>query len=187
MTKPTKSSGARVLKSKLAFRGPLFKVVTEKVVEPGGCVVRRDVVRHPGSVVILAVEGRGETMQILLERQYRHSAGRFLWELPAGKVDAGESEPAAARRELLEETGCTARRWRPILNFYVSPGFLDERMRVFLATGLRRGKAQPEPDERIEVRFVKLERALAMARGGKIRDAKTLAGLFWLALSPSRR
>ena len=181
--KKSGKSIAKILKSTVAFEGPLFRVTTEQVREPGGYTVRRDVIRHPGSVVVMALRnGTRGGPEILLERQYRHAAKSYLWELPAGKVDPGEGELAAAKRELLEETGYAARQWEPILNFFVSPGFLDEQMRVFLARGLKAGKAQPEEDELIECRFVSLRAALRMIEKEQIRDAKTIAPLYWLAL-----
>ncbi len=142
--------------------------------------MRRDIVCHPGSIVILPVDETTRPPRILLERQYRHAAGRRLWELPAGSLEPGENSLAAAKRELLEETGFTARKWQRALSFYVSPGFLTESMEVFLARDLTKGKAQPEEDERIAVRFFPLPRAIQMGMSGKIRDAKTLASLFWL-------
>lgn len=172
---------SRVVRSNVAFRGPLFRVTTETVAEPGGITARRDVVRHPGSVVVLAVEGSARRTRVLLERQYRHAAKSFLWELPAGRIDRGESALAAGRRELLEETGYTARRWKRALVFYPSPGFLDETMTVYLAQGLKAGRAQPEADELISTRLFPLSTALRMALCGAIRDGKTLAALFWFA------
>jgi ADP-ribose pyrophosphatase len=177
---------ARVVSSKVVFRGPLFTVTSEQVREPAGYTARRDIVRHRGSVVIMAVTQTRRGFQILLEKQYRHAAGGDLWELPAGKIDRGESPLAAGKRELLEETGYTAARWRKILHFYVSPGFLDETMTVFLASGIRSGKAQPEYDEAIKVKFVSLPKALEMIHRGQIRDAKTIAPVFWLALQGKR-
>lgn len=173
---------AKILKSTVAFEGPLFRVITEQVREPGGYIVRRDVIRHPGSVVVMALRDGARGPEVLLERQYRHAAKGYLWELPAGKVDHGEADLAAAKRELMEETGYAAKRWKPILNFFVSPGFLDEQMLVFLARGLKAGKAQPEEDELIECRFVSLRAALRMIEKKQIRDAKTIAPLYWLAL-----
>jgi len=170
---------ARVLRSKVLFRGPLFRVTSETVIEPGGIPARRDVVRHPGSVVVLAVADSAHGPSVLLERQYRHAAQDFLWELPAGRIDHGETALAAARCELLEETGYTARRWKRALVFYSSPGFLDETMTVYLAQGLRAGRAQPEADELISARFFPLAAAVRMATRGTIRDGKTLAALFW--------
>lgn len=168
----------KVLSRKVVYRGPVFSVTTERVREPGGISARRDVVRHPGSVVILALDGRG---RVLLERQYRHAAGAFLWELPAGRIDRGERPLAAARRELLEETGYTARRWRRLLFYYASPGFLDETMAVYLAQGLTAGLARPEPDEAIQARFFPLQRLTRLAARGKLRDGKTISAVLALA------
>ena len=130
---------------------------------------------------MLAVEGRAADPCVLLERQYRHAAGQMMWELPAGRIDDGERELAAAKRELLEETGYTARHWKKILHFYVSPGFLDETMSIYLAQDLRPGIAQPEEDEKILTRFFLLSETLRMVRTGLIRDAKTIAGVLWIA------
>jgi ADP-ribose pyrophosphatase len=171
---------AKVLASTVAFRGPIFNVVTEQVREPGGFVARRDVVVHPGSVVILAVDESQASPRVLLEWQYRHPAKAFLWELPAGKIDPGESELTAAKRELREETGYTAARWIPALRFFVSPGFLNETMAVFLALGIRKGEAVPEEDECITIRLVPVPQAVRMATDGTIRDAKTIASILWL-------
>ncbi|MGA7292569.1 MAG: NUDIX hydrolase [Terriglobales bacterium] len=182
----TKSALARVLSSRISYRGPVFSVTTEEVEEPGGVRARRDVVRHSGSIVVLAVEATGKVARknessILLERQYRHAAQSMMWELPAGRIDDGETALTAAKRELLEETGYSARQWKRILHFYVSPGFLDETMTIYMARGLRPGQAQPEADEKIAVRFVTLSEALKMALHGRIRDAKTICGILWLA------
>ena len=130
---------------------------------------------------MLAVDESKATPRVLLERQYRHAARDFLWELPAGRIDPDESELKAAQRELLEETGYTAAHWRRILKFYASPGFVAETMSVFLATGLRPGLAQPEDDEIIYKRLVPLPAAVRMAVGGTIRDAKTISSVLWLA------
>jgi ADP-ribose pyrophosphatase len=130
--------------------------------------------------VILAVDESRSTPRVLLERQYRHAASDYLWELPAGRIDPGEKALPAAERELLEETGYTASHWRRIFNFYASPGFVAETMSVYLATGLRAGKAQPEADEIIHKRMVSLSSALRMVLSGKIRDAKTISSVLWL-------
>jgi ADP-ribose pyrophosphatase len=172
---------ARVLRSRIAFRGPVFRVTSETVAEPGGIVARRDVVRHSGSVVVLAVEDGARGPRVLLERQYRHAASDFLWEIPAGRIDEDESALAAARRELLEETGYTARHWKRALVFYSSPGFLDETMTVYLAQGLKAGRARPEADEKIATRLFPLATAVRMAMRGAIRDGKTIAALLWYA------
>jgi ADP-ribose pyrophosphatase len=178
-------SKARVLSSRVSYQGPVFSITTDEVEEPGGVRARRDVIRHSGSIVILAVDeapakgGKAEP-RILLERQYRHAAQSMMWELPAGRIDDGETALTAAKRELLEETGYSARLWKRILHFYVSPGFLDETMTIYLARGLKPGEAQPEADERIATKFLALSEATEMALNGRIQDAKTIAGIFWL-------
>jgi ADP-ribose pyrophosphatase len=189
--KVKKSAGVKIISSRTVFRGPVFTVVSDKVREPGGITARRDVIRHSGSVVVLAVdEARNRTNKeprVLLERQYRYAAKDYLWELPAGRIDPGENELTGAKRELLEETGYTASSWKPILKFYVSPGFLDETMVIYLARGLRAGKAQPEEDELISVKFWPLSAALRMIERHVIRDAKTITGLLWLASQKMRK
>ena len=180
MPKPPRTSKARVLSSREVYRGPVFWITSEQVLEPSGVHVRRDIVRHSGSVVILAIEESRSEPRVLLERQYRHTARQFLWELPAGRIDEGEIELTAAKRELLEETGYTASRWRCVLRFYASPGFLAETMNVYLARGLRPGPPQPEADEVIQVRMMPLSSAVRMVMNGTIRDAKTICGILWL-------
>lgn len=178
--KTKKQLKARVLSSKVVFRGPVFTVTSDRVVEPTGIRVRRDTVRHPGSVVILAVDKTRSQVRVLLERQFRYCAGDFLWELPAGTLDPEEDELSAAKRELLEETGYLAERWQLALKFFVSPGITNETMAVYLAEGLRGGKARPEADEVIRKRMVPMFDAVRMILRGKIRDGKTIAGILWL-------
>lgn len=186
---------AKVLSSRVSYRGPVFNVTTDEVEEPGGVRARRDVIRHSGSIVILAVDRPAnrasrqakQEPRILLERQYRHAAQSMMWELPAGRVDEGETPLTAAKRELIEETGYRARTWKRILHFYVSPGFLDETMTIYLAEGLRAGTAEPEEDERIFIRFVSLSEAKQMVLHGRIQDAKTIAGILWLAETSAPR
>ncbi|MFY9979802.1 MAG: NUDIX hydrolase [Candidatus Sulfotelmatobacter sp.] len=180
-SKNKSASKARVISSRAVYRGPAFWVSTDIVLEPGGIRARRDIVHHSGSVVVLAVDDSGKTPRVLLERQYRHAANSFLWELPAGRIDPGETELPAAKRELLEETGYTASNWRRIFKFYASPGFVAETMSVYLATGLRLGEAQPEEDERIQTRMLPFASALRMVLNGTIRDAKTISSILWLA------
>ena len=175
-----KPGKARLVSSRTVYRGPVFWVTTDHVEEPGGVRARRDLIHHSGSVVVLAVDNSGATPRVLLERQYRHAAGDYLWELPAGRIDPGEQELKAAQRELLEETGFTAIRWKRILKFYASPGFVAETMAVYLATGLQAGEAQPEEDEIIYKRMVPLPTAVRMVLKGTIRDAKTISSLLWL-------
>jgi ADP-ribose pyrophosphatase len=182
-----KSTKVKVLSSRTVYRGPVFWVTTDQVQEPGGVRARRDIVRHSGSVVVLAVDESRSTPRVLLERQYRHAANSYLWEIPAGRIDPGEKPLPAAKRELLEETGYSADRWRRIFYFYASPGFVAETMSVFLATGLRAGKAQPEDDELITKRLVPLPMAVRMVLSGTIRDAKTISSILWLDHQVSNR
>ncbi|MEO8726896.1 MAG: NUDIX hydrolase [Acidobacteriaceae bacterium] len=171
----------KIISRKQAYQGPVFGVTTYELKEPGGIKVRRDVVTHSGSVVILALAEPSRGPEVLLVRQYRHPARDYLWELPAGRKDEGEELLAAAKRELLEETGISARKWKHGFRFWASPGFLDETMDIFLAQGLTHGDAHPEEDENIEVNFVPLPRALRMVMQGIIVDAKTMTGILWLA------
>jgi ADP-ribose pyrophosphatase len=177
---PTRPKLSRTISSQTVFHGRVFNVVSDEVQEPEGVTARRDIIRHPGSIVVLALDDSGRTPRLLLERQYRYAADMRLWELPAGRIDPGEDQLTAAKRELLEETGFTARKWRKALSFYASPGFLDEVMHVFLARGLEKGQARPEDDERIRVHFFPLPRVVKMALSGKIPDSKTLASVLWL-------
>ena len=171
------------LSSRVVYHGPAFRVTADQVLEPSGVRTRRDIVHHSGSVVILAIEEGKSEPRVLLEHQYRHAARQMLWELPAGRIDEGENDLAAAKRELLEETGYTASRWRRILHFYASPGFLAEAMNLYFARGLRPGPAQPEADEVIHVRMVPLSAAVRMVMRGTIKDGKTIAGILWLSQS----
>jgi len=189
--KPSQKNSVKILSSKVAYRGPVFTITSDQVKEPSGATVRRDIVRHSGSVVMMAVEGSNllsrrkaptaaKEPRVLLVRQYRYTVNDFIWELPAGRIDEGEDELPAAKRELLEETGYSAERWKRVLFFYVSPGFLDETMAVYLAEGLTPGKAQPEEDESIVTRFFPLSQALRLVMRGAVRDAKTIASILWL-------
>jgi ADP-ribose pyrophosphatase len=175
-----KQPKARVVSSRTVYKGPVFWVTTDLVQEPGGVTARRDLIHHSGSVVVLPVDDSKGTPRVLLERQYRHAAKDYLWELPAGRIDAGENELNAAKRELIEETGYRAGRWRRILKFYASPGFVAETMSVYLAADLRAGKAEPEDDEVIYKRMVPLPTAVNMILKGTIRDAKTISSVLWL-------
>jgi len=169
---------ARLLSSRILYRGPVFGVRRDRVIEPGGIEVTRDVVTHSGSVVLLPLFPDG---RILLVRQYRHAVGRFLWELVAGRIDPGEPPLRAARRELLEETGYSARRLRKLLDLFPTPGFVSERMLVYLATGLQPGRARPEADERIQTRKFTLVALERMIHRGTLRDAKSVAALLFYA------
>ena len=174
---------AQILDSQVAFEGSLFRVLRDHIIEPGGRESHRDVIRHNGSVVILAVDPgkKKKDPWVVIERQYRHAAGQFLWELPAGKLDAGEAPIDGARRELAEETGYQAKKWSELVVYFASPGFLGESMKVFLAEGLVAGDAHPEEDEHIDFRLVKLSELLEMVDKGKIVDGKTLTSVLLYA------
>jgi ADP-ribose pyrophosphatase len=178
--RPTRRSKARLVSSRTVYRGPVFWVTSDHIIEPGSIKVRRDLIHHSGSIVVLAVDDTRKVPRVLLERQYRHAASDYLWELPAGRIDPGESELHAAKREMIEETGYRAERWRRILKFYASPGFVAETMAVYLATGLRAGEAEPEEDEVIYKRMLPLPTVVKMVMKGTIRDAKTIASVLWL-------
>jgi ADP-ribose pyrophosphatase len=170
-----------LLSSQVVFRGRVFEVTRDRVREPNGITAIREVIRHSGSVVILAVDNSADEPRILLERQYRYAAKDYMLELPAGRIDPGESALAAGKRELLEETGYTARRWKKALFFYPSPGFLEETMTVYLAQGLAPGKAQPEADEKIEHDLVPLSTLTKLILSGRIQDGKTIASVLWFS------
>ena len=176
------SPNVEVISSTLSYEGPLFRVYTDKIIE-NGRELTRDVVRHNGSVVILAVDDAKSKRDpmIVMERQYRHAAKEFLLEVPAGKMEEGEDALAGAKRELLEETGFKAKRWRKMVRYFASPGFLGEFMQVFVAEGLTLGDAQPEYDEQIEIEMMPLSKLLSMIDEGKIHDGKTLISVMLYA------
>jgi len=177
------SETAELISSQVVYQGPLFRVLHDKLIEPGGKPSERDIIRHNGSVVILAIDSSKSKKNpwIVIERQYRHAANQYLWELPAGKLEAGEDPLAGAQRELAEETGYHARKWKPLVEYFASPGFLGESMKVFLAEGLQAGDAHPEDDEEIEFRLVKLSDVLKMIEKGAILDGKTLTSVLLYA------
>ena len=180
----------KLLSSRVVYQGTLFRVLHDKLIEPGGKKSERDIIRHNGSVVILAIDKSKKNKKdpwIVMERQYRHAAGQFLWELPAGKLDAGEEPLAGAKRELEEETGYRAQKWSPLVEYYGSPGFLGESMKVFLAEGLIAGDAHPEDDEEIEFRLVKLSEVIEMIEKGAIKDGKTLCSVLLYARKMKKR
>jgi ADP-ribose pyrophosphatase len=175
---PRANPRIEILSSNLSYEGPLFRVYTDKIRE-NGRELARDVIRHNGSVVILAIDDskNKKDPMVVLEWQYRHAARQFLLEIPAGKLEEGEELLAGAKRELLEETGFQARRWRKLTRYFASPGFLGEWMQVFLAEGITAGDAQPEYDEQIEIRMLPVSEVLRMIEAGKIHDGKTLISL----------
>jgi len=183
------SETAQVLSSKLQYEGPLFKVFSDHIIEPNGIESIRDVIRHNGSVVILAVDDSKSKRDplIVIERQYRHAAGQYMYELPAGKIDGQESRLTAAKRELIEETGYRAKKWTPLVRYFASPGFLGEWMQIFLAEGLTLGDAQPEDDERIDLYLVSLSEVLRLIDAGAVLDGKTLVGVQYFARTRKRK
>ena len=170
-------SSIRILSSMTVFKGRVVTVKVEKVLEPGRIKAEREVVCHSGSVVVLPRLADG---RVILVRQYRHAAGRALWELVAGGIEHGENPQQAARRELREETGYRALRVKPLFDFFPSPGVLTERMYLVEARGLALAEAEPESDERIRVGRFTRRQLKQMLEGKKIKDGKTLAGLYWL-------
>ncbi|HUH63543.1 MAG TPA: NUDIX hydrolase [Terracidiphilus sp.] len=182
-TKAKSADKEQLLSSEVVYQGPLFRVLHDKLIEPNGKHSERDVIRHHGSVVMLAIDATKSRKDpwVVVERQYRHAALRYLWELPAGKLNAGEDPLEGARRELEEETGYRARKWRPLVEYYGSPGFLGESMKVFVAEDLIAGEAHPEEDEHIEFRLVKLSDLLKMIEKGEIIDGKTLTSVLLYA------
>jgi ADP-ribose diphosphatase len=169
---------AKVLSSKVLYQGKVFRLQRDTVIEPGGVQVERDIIEHPGSVVVLPVFEDG---RVLLIRQYRHSVGEFLWELVAGRKEPNEKPPAAARRELIEETGYRAKRFIKLMRVVPTPGFVNEWMWIFAAEGLTKGAAQPEEDEKITPRIFTLKQAEKMIERGTLRDAKSICGILYYA------
>jgi ADP-ribose pyrophosphatase len=173
-----KSKSAKILSSELIFQGRVFALKRDRLVEPSGITVMREVIEHPGSAVVLPVFPDG---RILLIRQYRHAAGEYLWELVAGHKEPNETFAEGAKRELEEESGYTAKRVKKLLEVFPSPGLLGERMEIYLATGLTKGAARPEDDEKITSRILTLREAEQWIRTGKIRDAKSVCGILFYA------
>ena len=181
---PLKLQGrGTTVSSKTVFEGKVFWVTRDEVEEPGGVKATRDVIRHGGSVVVLAVDRETNPADpgILLIRQYRHAAGRMLLELPAGRIEKGEKVLPAGKRELIEETGYRAKRWSTLVKYYASPGFLSETMTILLAERLKVGEATPEDDEKIEVHMTPLSKVMQMIHAGEIEDGKTLIGVLLYA------
>jgi ADP-ribose pyrophosphatase len=174
----------KITKSKEVYKCGLFSVTENEAVDAKtGFEIKRSVVRHAGSAVMMAVD---EKKRILLVRQYRLPAEKYLWELPAGRLDPGEKPLQAAKRELIEETGYRAKTWTKLASFFASPGFVQERMTIFLATDLTAGTATPMDDERIEARWFTSKELADLIREGKIEDAKTMIGFMtWKHYRPS--
>ena len=166
----------KITSSREVYRCNLFRVTEDRASDAKtGFKIKRSVVRHAGSAVMMAVDDR---RRILLVRQYRLPAARYIWELPAGRLDPGEKPLQAAKRELIEETGYRAKRWTKLASFFVSPGYVAERMTIYLAEDLTAGVATPMEDERIESRWFPAQEVARMIESGKIDDAKTIVGFY---------
>jgi ADP-ribose pyrophosphatase len=166
----------KIVSSVEKYTNRLFTVTEDHALEPGGFEIQRAIVHHRGSAVMMPVDDR---KRVLLVRQYRLPAERFLWELPAGSVDPGEKPLQTAKRELKEETGYHAKSWKKLITFFPSPGFLTEQMTIFLATGLTAGVATPMDDERITTRWFTAKEIEAAIDSGEIVDAKSMLGYFF--------
>ena len=165
----------KIISSVKKYGNSLFWVTEDHAVDPGGFEIKRAIVQHRGSAVMMAVDDR---KRILLVRQFRLPAKQNLWELPAGSLDENETPLHGAKRELVEETGCRAKIWKKLATFYPSPGFLAEKMTIYLATGLTEGEATPMEDEHIETRWFRAPELERMILEGKIVDGKTIIGYF---------
>lgn len=165
------------------YTGRVISLDVDHVRFPDGTTGELEIIRHPGAsaVVPFLSDPAGADPQLLLLKQYRYAANGTLYEIPAGRLEPGELPARCARRELLEETGCTAASIVPLTSMFTTPGFTDERIHLFLATGLTRGEAKREADEFIEVETVALSSALEMIESGAINDAKTALGILFAA------
>jgi len=171
------------IKSKRVYTGKIISLDVDTVRFPDGSVGELEMIRHPGAsaVVPFLSDPRGEDPQVLLIRQYRYAADGYLYEIPAGRLDQGEAARDCAMRELKEETGCTAKRMDHLYTIYTTPGFTDEKIHVFMATGLVAGETKHEADEFLDLHPMLLSRALEMIEAGEIQDAKTALGLLFAA------
>lgn len=160
--------------SETIYRGRIFEVRVDEIRE-GDAEYKREIVVHGGSAVIVPVF---DDDTVALVRQYRHAAGKYLLEIPAGTLDGGENPEAGARRELEEEIGVRAAKVEKICEFYVSPGFLTEKMFVYLATGLTATAQKLEIDEILTVERYSFQRVFSMIDTGEIEDAKTIVGIY---------
>ncbi len=176
-------AGGERLATRRAYAGRLLKVDVETIRTPNGTELDLELIRHPGAaaVVPLLSEPGSDDPVVLLLRQYRYAASGMLWEIPAGVLEPGEEPESCARRELEEETGATAERIEHLTTIYTTPGFTDERIHLFLATGIRPGTARHEADELIQVEPRPLKSVLEMIRDGEIQDGKSIAALLYVA------
>jgi ADP-ribose diphosphatase len=171
------------IESRRAYTGRVISLDIDKVRFPDGSVGELEMIRHPGASAVVPFLGdpAADDPQILLIRQYRYAAGGFLYEIPAGRLEVGEKAMDCAVRELKEETGCHAQRVEHLFTVYTTPGFTDEKIHVFMATGLEAGETKHEADEFLELEPMPLSRALQMVHAGEISDGKTALGLLFAA------
>ena len=158
----------------LIKKGRVFNFYVENITLPNSVTLDMEIIRHPGAAAIVPVTADG---MVLLLKQYRHAVGGYIWEIPAGTLDAGESALACARRELAEETGYTARHFEKLATITPLPAYSDERIHIYLATGLDAAAQNLDADELLSVHSVDLSRCLEMIAVGEIQDAKTICGL----------
>ena len=166
----------KIIKSEELLRTPIFWVTMDKAIDPEGFEIVRAIIQHDGSSVVMPIDEKGRA---LLARQYRLPARDYLWEIPAGRMDPGETPLKAAKRELKEETGLTAKKWTKLFSLYMSPGFLAEKMHIYVAQELKQGETNLMDDERIESRWFTAKEMNEMIKSGKIIDGKTIAA--WLS------
>lgn len=171
----------RLVARRSIYSGRIVHLDVDRIVEPSGKEVEREVVRHGGAAVLLAVTNE---RRVVLVRQYRYASGEMMLEVPAGTIDAGESPVETARRELVEETGYYPNRLEKLYEFFPSPGILTELMHLFLATDLEEREAAPDDDESLEIVELPIEEALALQVGRDLRDAKTIIALSYLRSHP---
>lgn len=158
------------------FKGRVLTLNLEQVRLPNGRVAELEIAHHPGGAAVVALDAEG---RVCLLRQFRHAAGGWLTELPAGKLDGGEPPLECAQRELAEEAGAVARRWDKLGEFFSSPGVLTEVIHLYLARELTATDAQPEEHEVFEARWIPLDEAVDLAASGRLQDAKSVIGLLW--------
>lgn len=166
---------AKLNSSKIIYKGKVFSFFSDNVTLPNGLTTNIDVIRHPGASAIVPLLNDNE---IILIKQYRYAVGGFIWEIPAGVLDPGEAPLECAKRELIEETGYSANEMEKLTEIVPVPGYSDERIHIFLATGLSESKQNLDDDEILKVHTLKLDAAMEMIKSGEITDSKTIAGLF---------
>jgi ADP-ribose pyrophosphatase len=164
------------------YTGKVVNLDRDTVRFPDGSTGQLEMLRHPGAsaVVPLLDEPRSADPRVLLIRQFRHAANDFIWEIPAGRLDPGETPATCAQRELEEETGMSADVLSRLTTIFTTPGFTDEKIHLFIAHGLKPGKHRREPDEFMEVQTRKWSEVMGMVRNGEIRDAKTLVAILFV-------